>query len=212
MQGSAGAGPFTRPVVVFLVCVLAFALLAAGVFVLHWFDRIDPAVLLFLCAHRTPAFTQAMAGISWLHQTAHLLVPVALAAAWLWWRGERGAAASLVLAVPGAMLLNLLLKSSFARLRPSIVDPLESLHTFSFPSGHTTAATALYGWLCLFVWARTRAAGPRAAAAAFAVLMVGTVALSRMVLGVHFPSDVAASVAAAAAWLALLRGTLHNRS
>ncbi|MBA2676552.1 phosphatase PAP2 family protein [Ramlibacter sp.] len=212
MQRSSDAVPRGRLVAVFLVCVSVFAALAAAVFALHWFDRIDPAALLFLSAHRTPALTHLMAGISWAHETVNLLVLVALAAGWLWRRGKRPWAGALVLAVPGAMLLNLLLKNTFARVRPGIGDPLVHLHTFSFPSGHTTAATALYGWLCLFTWAQARTAGPRAAAAVFAVLMVGMVGLSRMYLGAHFPSDVSASVAAATAWLAMVRGALHNRA
>jgi undecaprenyl-diphosphatase len=150
-----------------------------------------------------------MEAISWAHEPWHLLAPIALFAAWLAWRGMRGWAVSLVLSVPGAMVLNLLLKYSFQRVRPEIGEPLVNYATFSFPSGHATASTALYGWLCAWAWAHARAPGPRAAAAVGGAAMVAAVALSRVYLGAHYLSDVIASTAVAGAWLALVVGTLR---
>ncbi len=51
----------------------------------------------------------------------------------------------LISSVPGGMLLNVALKQVFHRARPQFDDPLVTLGSYSFPSGHTTAATLLYG-------------------------------------------------------------------
>ena len=109
---------------------------------------------------------------------------------------------TLLMAVPGGMLLNVLLKSVFQRARPHFDDPLLILDSYSFPSGHTVAATLFYGVLAAYLislpgmrWGR------RLAAALSAVLMVALVALSRVYLGVHYLSDVLAGAAEGCAWL-----------
>jgi len=116
--------------------------------------------------------------------------------------------------VPGGMLLNVALKHAFRRIRPSFDDPLLSLVTYSFPSGHTAAATVFYGLLACYLVRRTQAWRVRVLIVAGAVAMVMLVALSRMYLGVHYLSDVLAAAAEGAAWLAICVtavSTLHRR-
>jgi undecaprenyl-diphosphatase len=79
---------------------------------------------------------------------------------------------------------------------------LLTLSTYSFPSGHTAAATVFYGLLACYLLRRVQAWPARAAIAAACCLMVALVALSRMYLGVHYLSDVLAASAEGAAWLA----------
>jgi undecaprenyl-diphosphatase len=105
--------------------------------------------------------------------------------------------------VPGGMLINVLLKYFFQRARPSFDDPLLTLATYSFPSGHTVNATLLYGVLACWLVMRFRGAGQRAAIIAGAVLMTALVGLSRMYLGVHYLSDVLAAFTEGCAWLAV---------
>lgn len=204
MQRSSGIGFPRKAAAVFLACAAAFAVLAFLVFATQSLAGIDRAATLDLAAHRTLALTAAMRAVSWVHETWHVLGLAVAGAAALAWRGRRRWALSLALALPGAMLANLLLKNGFQRVRPDIGEPLVNYVTFSFPSGHTTAATALYGWLCVWVWAHTRHRGARAAAAAGGAAMVLAVAFSRVYLGAHYLSDVSASIAAAGAWLALV--------
>jgi undecaprenyl-diphosphatase len=110
---------------------------------------------------------------------------------------------TLLLAVPPGMLLNVLLKHSYQRARPSFDVPLLTLPTFSFPSGHTLAATVFYGVLACYLWPQARNAIQRTAVVLGAVLMVALVAFSRMYLGVHFLTDVLAAVAEGLGWLAV---------
>jgi undecaprenyl-diphosphatase len=101
------------------------------------------------------------------------------------------------------MLLNVALKHVFQRARPSFDDPLLSLLTYSFPSGHTAAATVFYGLLACYLVRRAHAWRARVLIVLAAVAMVVLVALSRMYLGAHYLSDVLAAAAEGAAWLAI---------
>jgi hypothetical protein len=117
------------------------------------------------------------------------------------------------------MLLNLLLKQAYERLRPRFDDPLVTLDTYSFPSGHTAAAVAFYGVLAAFLVSRFHDARRRAAIVAVAMGAVALVAFSRLYLGAHYLSDVVAAACSSTAWLvlclafghALVRGRLKRR-
>jgi undecaprenyl-diphosphatase len=138
----------------------------------------------------------------------------ALLALWFWRRRAHYWLIVCLIAVPGGMLLNVALKHVFRRVRPSFDDPLLSLVTYSFPSGHTAAATVFYGLLACYLVRRTQAWRVRVLIVAGAVAMVILVALSRMYLGVHYLSDVLAAAAEGAAWLAICVtavSTLHRR-
>jgi undecaprenyl-diphosphatase len=100
------------------------------------------------------------------------------------------------LAIIGSALLNLGAKPLFARDRPSLWESIAPEGNYSFPSGHAMGSMTLACVLVLLCW-RTRLRWPVALAAAAFVLLVG---LSRIYLGVHYPSDILAGWAAAIAW------------
>ena len=85
-----------------------------------------------------------------------------------------------VIAVGGGLVLNVLMKLAFQRARPSFDDPLLTLSTYSFPSGHVAGSTIFYGLGVLWVFARTRSRLWRALALAAAALAIALVAFSRM--------------------------------
>lgn len=103
----------------------------------------------------------------------------------------------------GAEALNLVLKLSFARARPELEHPFVNLHTYSFPSGHATVSTAVYGALALVLARRTPSWRTRILIAAAAALVVGVIGFSRLYLGAHFLSDVLAGFDAGFTWLML---------
>ncbi|MGQ0652969.1 MAG: phosphatase PAP2 family protein [Betaproteobacteria bacterium] len=92
---------------------------------------------------------------------------------------------TLALAVGGGMLVNLLLKGAYERMRPRFDLPVLELSSYSFPSGHTAAAVTFYGVLAAFLVSRTRERAERAACVAVAVAAVVLVAFSRVYLGAH---------------------------
>jgi undecaprenyl-diphosphatase len=101
------------------------------------------------------------------------------------------------LAIVGSALLNLGAKPLFARDRPSLWQSIAPEGNYSFPSGHAMGSMTLACVLVLLCW-WTRARWPVTFAAGVFVVLVG---LSRIYLGVHFPSDIIAGWAAAIAWV-----------
>jgi undecaprenyl-diphosphatase len=100
------------------------------------------------------------------------------------------------LALWGSLLLNTPLKLVFERARPALWDPLERHATYSFPSGHAMATATLASVLILLYW-RTRWRWRVVAASLALVALVG---LSRVYLGVHYPSDVIGGWAFGVLW------------
>lgn len=101
------------------------------------------------------------------------------------------------LALGGSALLNLATKQLFARERPSLWESIAPESTFSFPSGHAMGSMTL-AWVCLLLAWRTPWRRPVAIAALLFTPLVG---LSRIYLGVHYPSDILAGWTAASVWV-----------
>jgi undecaprenyl-diphosphatase len=181
-------------------CVAVVALLAAQV-VLHGpMLELDGDASFWWAAHRQPWLTTTMRWLSEAHQTVALLL--ATAVLMLWGAGRRDwLAVRRLLAVPTGMVLNVALKESFQRARPSLPDPLVQLATYSFPSGHAVASTVFWGMVCALVFAHTGSRLWRTVAATVAVAMVLLVCFSRVYLGAHYPSDVIAGIAVGVLWL-----------
>ena len=119
---------------------------------------------------------------------------------------------ALVVTVPGGMAVNVLMKLAFARARPVFDQPLVTLDTFSFPSGHASGAALFYGFLACLLARQAASPGKRAAIVVAASLMVCAVAFSRIYLGAHYLTDVLAGIAEGIAWLAIcLTAVSHLR-
>lgn len=114
------------------------------------------------------------------------------------------------IATGGSALLNIAAKQFFARDRPSLWESIAPEHNYSFPSGHAMGSMTLALVLLALAWP-TRWRWPLLAAMALFVPMVG---LSRVYLGVHYPSDILAGWTAALVWtmgvyLVVFRGQLR---
>lgn len=103
-------------------------------------------------------------------------------------------------ALAGALGLAELIKLLVGRMRPHIFPPLTHESGFSFPSGHTIASLTFYG-MCAFLLARPLHRWARLGVVLAAAVVIGTVAYSRIYLGVHYPTDVLGSFILGAAWL-----------
>lgn len=121
----------------------------------------------------------------------------------IWRKAERWRqdAVLLLMAICGAALLNLLLKSQFERPRPDLYPGPFSLASFSFPSGHSMSSAAFYGGLAWIAARHIRSAGRRLGIALLAALVTAWIGVSRMYFSVHYPSDVLGGFAAGVAWL-----------
>jgi undecaprenyl-diphosphatase len=171
---------------------------------------VDAHVAAWFHAHAIPTLTLSMLLITNLHGTwAITILSLAMAVVLIWKRSWDWLLA-LVLVIPGGMLLNVLTKHAFGRARPSFADPVLTLTSYSFPSGHVAAATLFYGLLAAFVITRIEGWRWRVLVALLAFLIVAMVALSRVYLGAHYLSDVLAALAESIAWLALCLTAIHT--
>ena len=107
-----------------------------------------------------------------------------------------------VVALAGSGFLNVLLKAFFQRVRPVFDNPWLTEPGWSFPSGHAMGSLVAYGMLAYFLIVDWRIPFPRTIIAV-AIALVLAIGFSRIYLGVHFFSDVAAGFAAALMWLAI---------
>jgi undecaprenyl-diphosphatase len=193
----------TAGVVFMLLAAWTFADIAGDVASGAAITQLDVKLAAWFHSHATPGFTAFMLAITWMHSAPGVLLLALLFGLRLYARRAFHWLLAVILAVPGGMLLNVAFKHVFHRARPHFDDPLLTLSTYSFPSGHTASATVLYGLLACYLVARTRSRAKAAGAVALALLAVALVALSRMYLGVHYLSDVLAAVAEGCAWLAV---------
>jgi membrane-associated phospholipid phosphatase len=170
---------------------------------------IDQHLLAILNQWRMPWLDAAMASLTWLGSIM-VLLPAAVALSWYFqWRGRDTAARLLPLAVGGAWLWAHLAKPLFDRPRPDLHAPLTTMPLdASFPSAHTMQVTAFALALLFAHVAARKRAWP---VACLALALVALVALSRMYLQVHFPSDVAFGLIAGAGWVLGLRLLLGAR-
>lgn len=131
----------------------------------------------------------------------YVLIPLAVAAAiYLAFKRRRRAALLLVI-VFGARLLVELQKSVFARPRPILTDHLVEVSSLSFPSGHAANSMATLVAIAFLIPVSMRWKGIAVAAAVVLSLLIG---LSRVTLGVHWPSDVVGGWAFGLLWLILM--------
>ncbi|MET0319963.1 MAG: phosphatase PAP2 family protein [Duganella sp.] len=153
--------------------------------------------------HHAEPYTSLLMGVSIAHTVGGMLLLVAAFGLWLWRRQQRYWLLALGATVVPGMILNVLLKQVYQRSRPWFEEPLVTLSTYSFPSGHTAAATLFYGLLASYLMIACKGWSVRLATAAGCLLMIFLVAFSRVYLGAHYLSDVLAAMASSVAWLTI---------
>lgn len=159
----------------------------------------DRAVLVQLRANLgSPQLDAVMLFLTEFGGVLAISVITAVAAAFMWKKRMFSRAIVLLLSIGGIAAAVTILKLVFARERPSNIGELVNETTFSFPSGHSMGSMGIALTLALLLW-QTKWRIPVAIGAAVYVLVVG---FSRLYLGAHYPTDVAAGWVLAAGWVA----------
>lgn len=158
---------------------------------LHTADR-AAAVWAHRVAHAEPGWTAVNLVLTnwvWDPVTMRLLVLAAVVA--LWWQGARRQARWLAVTSLGGLAVQHGLKLAVGRRRPVWEEPLDAANGWAFPSGHTMTATITCGLLLVLVL-RVRRIPPvwRVLLWTLAVVSAAGVGITRVVVGVHWPSDV----------------------
>jgi undecaprenyl-diphosphatase len=184
--------------------------------------RFDTWLLLAL---RVPGDTTDPLGPAWIEEMFRdftalggvgvLSLLTLISVGYLWLMGQRRVALFLLFAILGGLLLSSMLKNGFDRPRPDLVSHGSHIYTSSFPSGHSMLSAVVYltgGALLAMVHSAHRVRVYLVGCSILTTLLVG---VSRVYLGVHWPSDVLAGWAAGAAWAAacwLVAQWLHERA
>jgi membrane-associated phospholipid phosphatase len=146
------------------------------------------------------ALLLAARAVTLLGEPVLLTVAAALLLLVLYGTGHHRLALFVLVARGGAMILSTGLKAIVDRARPVFDEPVATALGGSFPSGHALGSAAFYAMIAVVLAPRLSRAGLLlTAAAAISVL----VASSRVLLGVHFPSDVTAGLLIGWGWVAL---------
>lgn len=186
-----------------LFCVLGVAMMQQS----GWLDWLNVGLMGWagtardgdIGRHLTPLMRLATA----IGDTIGRLAILALVLPALLWLRRRGDALWLALMMAGGTALNLILKQIFAAPRPDLLPHLDIVHSYSFPSGHAAGNMMMFGALAMLA---RRRGGYWAAG-----MMIALIGISRVWLGVHWPSDVTAGWIEGLGWLALCRVWLPAR-
>lgn len=181
------------------VCFVVLAVLVSNQGVTNFDSSVSSYVQEFESATLTKtAETLSLIGGTTVNFIFSLLIVVAL----LFLLKNRMNTALFIVGVGGSVVLNKLLKVLFARERPTF-HPLIEETGFSFPSGHAMGSMALYGILIAILWNYLPNRMARILLVLICVFMIASIGLSRVYLGVHYPSDVIAGYLVSFSWICL---------
>jgi len=161
-------------------------------------DPADPAQPL-----GPPIVQELMRDFTALGGVLTLILLTLAAAGFLLLLRQRGATLLLLVAVGGGWALSAAAKALLSRPRPDLVPHGSFVHTASFPSGHSMLSAVTYLTLAVLVARTLPNRAVKVYVVAVAALLSLGVGVSRVYLGVHWPTDVLAGWAAGAAWAVL---------
>jgi len=167
----------------------------------------DRAILVAFRSAADPAvpigprwLAEAMTDVTAFGSLPGLLLVTAAAAGYLLLSRRARTALFVLAATGGGLALGALLKLAYARPRPDLVPHLVDVASASFPSGHATDSAIVYLTLGALVARSVPQRGLRVYILSVAILLTLLIGVSRVYLGVHWPSDVVAGWTIGAAW------------
>ncbi|MEP6573359.1 MAG: phosphatase PAP2 family protein [Gemmatimonadota bacterium] len=190
----------TIALVVAAVALAAFGWITYDVF-RGTTQALDDSILLAVVPLRTPPLTAVMNALSFIG-SGTIAIPFGLAV-YLWLRRKRRRAAAFYLwVVLSGWALNGLTKLLMHRARPRVIPRLAHAGWYSFPSGHSMLAPLVFGLAAVLLLRPVRSRWLHAVALTVTTTLVAGISLSRVYLGVHYPSDVVGALLAGTGWAA----------
>lgn len=169
----------------------------------------DDTVLRWISEQRTPILDRVMLEITFLGTGTVVMMVVTISGMFLWLTNHRYSALLLLISSAGGILLNNLLKAGFSRPRPQVVEWGTTVVSSSFPSGHAMSAAVVYGTVAYLAARLQSRRLHRTTTLLLAGVLIILISISRLYLGVHYPSDVTAGVIIGLAWAGFCMATLE---
>ncbi|WP_375509396.1 phosphatase PAP2 family protein [uncultured Nostoc sp.] len=159
----------------------------------------DTNFLLWLHQFANPNLDNLMLFVTNLGNPSTVVIVAGITVLLLWWRRYREETKVFVLACLGGLILNIGLKLFFSKPRPQLWHRLISEKSFSFPSGHALGSMVLYGFIAYELATHY----PHFAKVIYSltVILIATIGISRLYLGVHWPTDIIAGYGVGFLWL-----------
>lgn len=191
-----------------IVCTWAFSELAEHVRA-GATQPFDDAIMRWMAQHQNHTVQMVMLEITSLGTGTVVTMIVLIAGLFLWLNQHKHSATLLVVATLGGMVLDNLLKIGFNRPRPQVFAWGTYAVSSSFPSGHAMSSVIVYGTVAYLAARLQRNARSRVLTMILAALIIALICASRLYLGVHYPSDIAAGLVIGLAWAAFCMSVLE---
>lgn len=196
------------------ICVLLFAALTIALFTTGFVGRVDNTIRSWVQVLQDDAFVQLFSFITAMGNVATVVAVTLVAAGLLWAQGRRRTVAGLALSVLASQATTYIAKYAIARDRPEF-EAFAHAATPSYPSAHATSAVAVYGFIVYAMACRLPPTRLRFEIIYWGTAFILSLAASRIVLGVHYTSDVVAGLLVGLFWLSagclLCRSGQHDR-
>ena len=165
-------------------------------------DAFDNRIFDYVTSFRTPALNQFFQFVTDLGDVYAYLVATSLAAVFFFFKLKNK---KFIFQLLGVLILsalaNMALKEAFNRARPTL-EHMVVVKTLSYPSGHAMSAMAFYGFLIYLIYKIKMNSWLRIFLTILFSALIFFIGLSRVYLGVHFPSDVVGGFIAGLIWVA----------
>jgi undecaprenyl-diphosphatase len=186
-----------------IAALVLFSWLADEVLRKHT-DRFDDTVRSVIHDFASPGLTDLMRFVTNFGDWQVVMTATLCLFAYFWYRRDHTHILVALVVMMGAGILDAALKLAFHRTRP---DPffIPKPSTYSFPSGHALISLCFYGLVAGSLAHDMRSKWQRVLMWSAAALLIALIGLSRVYLGVHWPSDVIAGYAAALIWMGAVR-------
>ncbi|MEE6450837.1 phosphatase PAP2 family protein [Gottfriedia acidiceleris] len=169
----------------------------------HSIYHFDNTVINFIQGFESPIMTTFMKLITFLGSSVFIIL-LSISILYFLYKvlDHRSELILFIAALIGSNILCIFLKLFFHRTRPDLHRLIE-ISGFSFPSGHATNAMTVYGILAFILWRNIRTKSGRSLLIFISLIMILLIGISRIYLGVHFPSDVIAGYFTGGFWISI---------
>lgn len=188
--------------IISVICVIGFALVSLLISD-HQIIGFDRTIISAVQGLESPGLTSVMKFFTFIGSTKFVIILSVFLIFFLYMvLKHRLELILFVAAVMGTAIINQLLKQFFHRARPDFHRLIE-IGGYSFPSGHAMSAFTVYVMISFLLWRHISSRAGRSILLFFSVIMILIIGISRIYLGVHYPSDIIGGYLASGVWVSI---------